>query len=581
MDSGKKGFKNRHWWFWTAGFFAFLWVLLRSGTNPKRLTYPCQQMAFPLASTWFLAVIAVLGGGLFLKRFAKLSAVSILLVGVMFLGASPGLAGAKKAPSSLPTWEVSDPVSTVFVMDSIPSTSGSLATGDASVPDHYLKDPAVDTLLAMLAAKDIFLHRTAEHPQGIVGADNVVIIKANFQWNAQNGTNSDRIKGLIWQILNHPDGFSGEILVCDNTQQIGTGINDQDNNGDDPEQSIVDVVATFKAKGYPVDTLDWKYIWDDVASEYSEGDYNDGYVYETDTKISYPKFRSPSGNHYISLRYGIWDSDAESYDAEKLCIIDFPVLKAHFLAGSTIAVKNWIGVLTTAYAQQRYGGSNAMHYNYFFSDYALVARVMAVTWPRLTIVDATWTSGEGPNNLNYLTNTKMLLASTDPVASSWYAAKFILTPVAKDPDETDPDRQGSLYNNHLGRWTTFLADSAGLACSMDSTEISVYDRSVLIPSGVTERESQFLGFQLKVTGVTDQGGTISYVIAKESRTNLVILDTSGRLVKTLVDGVSPAGQYSVRWGGTDDLGRRVSAGTYLCRIQAGGFTSTQKILLVK
>jgi len=581
MDSGKKGFKNRHWWFWTAGFFAFLWVLLRSGTNPKRLTYPCQQMAFPLASTWFLAVIAVLGGGLFLKRFAKLSAVSILLVGVMFLGASPGLAGAKKAPSSLPTWEVSDPVSTVFVMDSIPSTSGSLAPGDASVPDHYLKDPAVDTLLAMLAAKDIFLHRTAEHPQGIVGADNVVIIKANFQWNAQNGTNSDRIKGLIWQILNHPDGFSGEILVCDNTQQIGTGINDQDNNGDDPEQSIVDVVATFKAKGYPVDTLDWKYIWGDVASEYSEGDYNDGYVYETDTKISYPKFRSPSGNHYISLRYGIWDSDAESYDAERLCIIDFPVLKAHFLAGSTIGVKNWIGVLTTAYAQQRYGGSNAMHYNYFFSDYALVARVMAVTWPRLTIVDATWTSGEGPNNLNYLTNTKMLLASTDPVASSWYAAKFILTPVAKDPDETDPDRQGSLYRNHLSRWTTFLSDSAGLPCSMDSTEISVYDRSVLIPSGVTERESQFLGFQLKVTGVTDQGGTISYVIAKESRTNLVILDTSGRLVKTLVDGVSPAGQYSVRWGGTDDLGRRVSAGIYLCRIQAGGFTSTQKILLVK
>lgn len=582
MDSGKKGFKNQHWWFWTIGFFAFLWVLLRSGTNPKRLTYPCQQMAFPLASGWLIGMIALLGGAVVWKRFSRFSLVAFGLVAVMFLGASPGLAGARFA-SSLPVWEVDNPVSTVFVMDSIPPTSGSLAAGDASVPDEYLSDPAMDTLIAMLETKDIFLYRTAEHPLGIVGTDNVVIIKANFQWNAQNGTNSDRIKGLIWKILNHPDGFSGEILVCDNTQNIGTGINDQDNNGDDPEQSIVDVVATFKAKGYPVDTLDWKYIWDDVASEYSEGDYNDGYVYEAETKITYPKFRSPSGDYYISLRYGIWDSDAETYDAGKLCIIDFPVLKAHSLAGATIAIKNWIGVLTTAYANERFGGSSPMHYNYFFSDYALVARVMAVTWPRLTIVDATWTSGEGPNNLAYLTNTRMLLASTDPVASSWYAAKFILTPVAKDPDETDPDLEGSLYRKHLSRWTTFLADSAGFPCSMDSLLISVYDREVLPEPGVDEEESQphSPGFQLSVPGIVGRTSTIRYVIPQESRMELIIVDTSGRPVKTLVDGVRTAGHYSVRWDGDDDLGRPLSAGIYFCRLQARGSTQTRKILLVR
>ena len=32
-----------------AGFFALLWLLLRSGTKPSRLAYPCQQAAQPLA----------------------------------------------------------------------------------------------------------------------------------------------------------------------------------------------------------------------------------------------------------------------------------------------------------------------------------------------------------------------------------------------------------------------------------------------------------------------------------------------------------------------------------------------------
>jgi len=78
-----------------------------------------------------------------------------------------------------------------------------------------------------------------------VGSDNLDIIKGTFQWNSRNPTSTDRVKGLIWHILNPPDGFSGEILVCDNTQQIGTGINENDNNSEDPLQSIPDVVSTL------------------------------------------------------------------------------------------------------------------------------------------------------------------------------------------------------------------------------------------------------------------------------------------------------------------------------------------------
>ncbi|UCE18220.1 MAG: DUF362 domain-containing protein [Gemmatimonadota bacterium] len=500
-------------WYWLVGPVAFLWVLLRSATNPKRLTYPCQRAAMPLAANWALAAIALLTGSMVLRKFAKLSAAAVLIAGtIWFIGGMPdfGTSGIHEIPS-LPVWDVVDPLSRVFVMDAVPPTTGSLAAGDASVPDAYLSDPAIDTLVAMLEAGGVFLHQTASHPEGIVGVDNVVVIKGNFQWTSRNTTSTDRIKGLVWQILNHPDGFSGEILVCDNTQDLGTGINHNDNNSEDPDQSIVDVVNTFYSKGYPLYLLDWVSIWDDVASEYSDGDYDDGYVYESETMVSYPKFRSPSGNHYISLRHGIWDSLSGEYDASRLCIIDFPVLKAHFRGGSTIAVKNWIGVLTTAYREERYGGIDPLHDDLFFGPYALVARVMAVTFPRLSIVDAAWTTRQGPINLSLVENTRMLLASTDPVAVSWYAAKFILTPIAVNPFETDPDRPGGLYNTILDRWTTFLADSAGFACTNTSSRIAVCDRTILGSPYIWLNDYTVDDSQGNNNGRPDEGETVSLV----------------------------------------------------------------------
>jgi hypothetical protein len=106
----------------------------------------------------------------------------------------------------------------------------------------------------------------------------------------------------------------------------------------------------------------------------------------------------------------------------------------------------------------------------------------------------------------------MLLGSTDPCAISWYAAKFILTPIAVDPNNTDPDRPGSNYKNNLDAWTNCLQDS-GFACTKDSSEMSVYNLSIIpveltsflasINDGVvvlnwtTSTETNNFGFQIE------------------------------------------------------------------------------------
>ena len=146
MYAGKSLFMIRRWWYWVAGLLALLWVLLRSGTNPKRLTYPCQRAAIPIAANWILAVAAFFGGSLLLRRYAKFCGAAVLIAGaVWFVGTSPEFIRSQPKPIGfLPAWEVGDPISTVFVIDSIPPTTGSLAAGDASVPDEYLPDPASD-----------------------------------------------------------------------------------------------------------------------------------------------------------------------------------------------------------------------------------------------------------------------------------------------------------------------------------------------------------------------------------------------------------------------------------------------------
>ncbi|RPH96860.1 MAG: hypothetical protein EHM72_14200, partial [Calditrichaeota bacterium] len=49
----------------------------------------------------------------------------------------------------------------------------------------------------------------------------------------------------------------------------------------------------------------------------------------------------------------------------------------------------------------------------------------------------------------------------------------------------------------------------------------------------------------------------------------------------LVNGLMPAGVYSLIWDGLDDQGQQVSSGAYLCRLTAGMFTQTRKMMLVR
>jgi len=62
--------------------------------------------------------------------------------------------------------------------------------------------------------------------------------------------------------------------------------------------------------------------------------------------------------------------------------------------------------------------------------------------------------------------------------------------------------------------------------------------------------------------------TIGFHISASTSLSLKIYDTSGRLVRTLVDNPVPAGHHKVTWDTTDDAGMAVGNGVYFYRLSA-------------
>ena len=79
-----------------------------------------------------------------------------------------------------------------------------------------------------------------------------------------------------------------------------------------------------------------------------------------------------------------------------------------------------------------------------------------------------------------------------------------------------------------------------------------------------------------------RGGTaLAFDLPAQSRARLDIYNVAGRKVTTVVDREFPAGRHSVRWNGTDDSGRKVPAGIYFYRIEAGADVSTKKMIVLR
>ena len=70
--------------------------------------------------------------------------------------------------------------------------------------------------------------------------------------------------------------------------------------------------------------------------------------------------------------------------------------------------------------------------------------------------------------------------------------------------------------------------------------------------------------------------TLAYHLPKAASVELNVYDVIGNLVGTLSHGWHPAGVYNIAFDGSD-----LASGIYFARLNAGDFTQTQKLVLIK
>ncbi|MCK5381406.1 MAG: T9SS type A sorting domain-containing protein, partial [Candidatus Latescibacteria bacterium] len=75
--------------------------------------------------------------------------------------------------------------------------------------------------------------------------------------------------------------------------------------------------------------------------------------------------------------------------------------------------------------------------------------------------------------------------------------------------------------------------------------------------------------------------SIRYTLPYATAVRLVIYNSSGQLVRTLVDGAQSMGVHSVSWNGETDSGVRAASGIYFYKLQAGSFDQIRRMVFLR
>jgi len=449
--------KIRHNYFYI-GLVSLIWYLLRTGSKPSRANYPCQKVAVTNINVWLTLYLFPIFS--FIKRKGK-KPIFFTVAAILIISIISPLLVEKIRPIR------ADNTNIILSLQEHNATEGSasdiyVVTNTTGYDNGFL---ASVSLMGSHGLKFYNSNLTWDNqgPDGLIDNDDVIIIKVNCQWDERGGTNTDLLKSIIEAIINHPDGFTGEIVVADNGQKqfgsddTGGSLDWENSNAETHSQSVQKVVDQF-SNSYQVSTYLWDYITLIQVDEYSDGNYTDGFVVNTTANsrtgvmVSYPKFQSKYGTN-ISFKKGIWNSSSNEYNSQRLKIINVAVLKTHLNFGVTASVKHYMGIPSDFLTEQHGARTHPT------IDEGGMGTLLAETrMPILNVLDAIWIKvppWAGPwNRYGEANRVNVTLVSTDPVAIDYWASKNILMQAASqlgysDLTSMDPDNNAS---GSFGNW---------------------------------------------------------------------------------------------------------------------------------
>lgn len=319
--------------------------------------------------------------------------------------------------------------------------------------------------------------------ESLISPNDIVVLKPNAQWWSQGMTNTDAMQGFIDMVLAIP-GFTGEVIIAENHQYDGDnsrGWNTDKRNG---AFNYNELIEHYQSRGHNNVT---KYHWR-VAGTTDlplEGDAQgnsrvkgpedgDGYVWQENSfylspagrkcVMTWPVFTSSYSGITIDLKKGAW-KDGKWLDGKRVRFINFSALNHHgWYCGVTASVKNLMGVVDMScgfpgnspkgtYNTHHIGVSRLkklirrrliwrvaqtnIFWRYFYRNFnhtggALGYFMKHVRMPDLNIITAEWVGWGSRVEKEKSFKAKTILASRDPVALDYMAAREVLLPGTPD-----------------------------------------------------------------------------------------------------------------------------------------------------
>ncbi|MGD0337222.1 MAG: T9SS type A sorting domain-containing protein [Bacteroidota bacterium] len=394
-------------------------------------------------------------------------------------------------------------------------------------------------------------------------------------------------------------------------------------------RQLVNVVGVAQSDIYVGDPIKhiYKHLYDVWHAEFPYVHYLDhnGYtnlgrekaVASTTAKITYSDkgmiLRTTEGDTvYDDYLYTIFE------DAEY--ILNIPMLKGHQRAGMTMFAKNHFGSHTRDFASHLHNGlvspegaPTRTGYGLYRVQVDLMSHKLLGEKNLVYIMDALWATDwelnkpikwkMQPFNNDY---TSSIFVSFDPVAIESVGYDFLRSEFTV-ASGADPSVQMPGVDDYLHQ----AADSANWPSNIrydpNNTGVHIaslgvhehwnnatdkkYTRNLGIETGielieieqtihddVVDRENRPEYFQLyqNYPNPFNPSTNISFSLPSKSFVTLKIFDIMGRELYTIVSEELSAGNYSRQWNTAT-----ISSGIYFYRLQAGKFTETKKLILMR
>lgn len=128
-----------------------------------------------------------------------------------------------------------------------------------------------------------------------------------------------------------------------------------------------------------------------------------------------------------------------------------------------------------------------------------------------------------------------------------------------------------------------LGQVYGYMVGYDRYELVGPTKTAVADQGQEEKKPQRLWLAQNYPNPFNPNTVIRFSLSTDgpTQTSLRIYNLLGQEVRILVDQQKATGTYEVVWDGKDSKGRQVANGIYLYRLEAGEFTESKKMLLLK